>query len=333
MKRLQYILTLVSISILCSACGQSKKSKKEMKNRPIAQLYKNAKKLDYPSMPQYYIEGYQSGCYYEIYVNGIMVFSHFENVGLANHAVPINDDILKSGPQEVTVKLYPLGEINGKQYPNLTASSRFDLTIFKRDKATPWEGLDYDVVKKYFAPTKTGISHGAFKHAGLPYFEETFTFNAEVPYELEGWSNSQNLKEMDQNLLEKEILAFHKTYADIIYNKDENKWVNLLKKREQEYFASVYYNDSKSKKIDARISGLCELFDGEFSKKYPLDQYEILFGGGGKVVYLKSLENKGESPFSYGIKVSIDGELVEVEDSKYLFLHKPKGSDQLEIIR
>ena len=313
------------------ACGQNKK--KQMKNRPIAQLYKKIKKLKYTSMPQYYIEGYQSGCFYEIYINDILAFEHYENVGLANHAVVINDLILKSGLQKVTIKLFPLGKIGNEEYPVLTSKARFDLAIFKRDKATPWEGLNYDVVKEYFAPTISGESHGAFKNEGLPYFEETFTFDAEVPYELEGWNDSQNLKEIDQEVLEKEILNFYKEYADVIYNQDEEKWVKMNQKKELNYLKSVYYNDVKSDEFEARIESFKEIFDSNFTKKYPLDKYEILFSNEGRVVTLKSIENKGKSAFSYGIKVNIDGELLEVEDSEYIYLHKPKGSNKLEIIR
>ncbi len=326
MQLFQKLILLSICFIVFISCAQNKQ-------RSIDQLYKNVKQLDYPSMPQYYIEGYQSGCFYEIYVNGILVFKHYRNTGLANHAVPINDLILKSGPQKVTVKLFPLGQIGDHEFPLLTSKSRFDLTIFKRDKATPWEGADYDVVHKYFTPTTTGESHGPFKNKDLPYFEESFTFNAEVPYELEGWSNSQNLKEMDQDLLEKEILDFYENYADIIYNRNETIWTEMLKKRELEYFKAVYYNDKEQKSFKARLKDFYEPFDSKYSKKYPLDKYSIIFKNDDKIVTLKSIERKGESAFSYGIKINLDGDLHEVRDSRYLYLHKPKGSNTLEIIR
>ncbi len=40
-------------------------------------------------------------------------------VGLANHAVNINDLILKSGTQTVTVKLFPLGELGEENHLTL----------------------------------------------------------------------------------------------------------------------------------------------------------------------------------------------------------------------
>ncbi len=326
MQLFQKLIPVSVCFIVFISCAQNKQ-------RPIDQLYKNTKQLEYPSMPQYYIEGYQSGCFYEIYVNGILAFNHYRNTGLANHAVPINDLILKSGPQKVTVKLFPLGQIGDHEFPLLTSKSRFDLTIFKRDKATPWEGADYDVVHKYFAPTTTGESHGPFKNKDLPYFEETFTFNAEVPYELEGWSNSQNLKEMDQDLLEKEILDFYKNYADVIYQQDEEAWVKLIKKRELEYFKAVYYNDEKSKSLKNRIKDFELLFDSEFKERFPLNNFSIVFGANGRIVTLKSIDRLGKSAFSSKLEKEINGEILKVRKSSYLFLHKPKGSNTLEIIR
>ena len=68
-------------------------------------------------------------------------------------------------------------------------------------------------------------------------------------------------------------------------------------------------------------------------KKYKLDKYQILFGDDGKTVTLKSLERKGRSAFSYGINEDYDGEEVEFRISRYLYLHKPKGSNSLEIIK
>ena len=129
-KGLYRCVVLVVVLFLCSAFY-----KKELKKRPIQQLYAHAEQLKYPSMPQYFIEGLQSGCFYEIYVNGILTFEHYRNVGLANHAVPLNDVILKSGTQTVTVKLFPLGKAGEENHFTLDDDTRFELEIFKRDKA------------------------------------------------------------------------------------------------------------------------------------------------------------------------------------------------------
>ncbi|WP_148639262.1 hypothetical protein, partial [Aquimarina longa] len=292
---------LLSVFVFCGSCAQDHK-KNNMK-RPIEQLYSNVDSLDYTTMPQYFIEGYQSGCFYEIYINGFLAFKHYENVGLMNHATPFNDLILKSGTQKVTIKLFPLGKIDGKEYTTIDADDSFRLKIFKRDKKRPYEAGAYDVVKEHYATLTDG----------LPYYEETFTFEAEVPYELKGWSESQVLSDLDQKELEQEILTFYDHYADVIYDQDEEKWVSLLKNRELEYLKSVHYNDSKNEGIRSRINDFKNIFNSDFHEKFPLDKYEIIFGGDGKVVTLKSLEQKGKSAFSYGIKIDHKGKRVKAK--------------------
>ncbi|WP_055447618.1 hypothetical protein [Lacinutrix mariniflava] len=313
------ILVLCSLFCLAS-CGQNKQ---DVKTRPITQLYENAKQLDYPSMPQYYIEGYQSGCYYELYINGIMVFKHYENVGLSNHAVNINQNILQSGPQKITIKLFPLGEIDGENYTTIDPDDSFRLKIFSRDKQKPYKAFDYDFLQEHKVDIKTSV----------PYFEETITFNAEVPYTLEGWSNSQVLTDMDQDVLEQEILAFYENFGTVINTQDEKAWVDLMETREKEYFKAVFYNDNNDEELKARIEDFTATFDSDFQEKFPLDKYEMLLSKDGKIVTLKSLERKGKSAFSYGVRKEYNGKQRKIKTSSYLFLHKPKGSNKLEIIR
>ena len=59
---------------------------------------------------------------------------------------------------------------------------------------------------------------GNFIATGQPYYEYTFEFEAEVPYELEGWTKGQDLTKLDQKLLEKKALEFHNTYQKIYEN-------------------------------------------------------------------------------------------------------------------
>ena len=323
MKNLKNIFTILCLSVIFVSCGQNKKSNKQMKNRPLKQMYANAEKLDYKSMPNYYIEGYQSGCFYELYINGIMVFSHFENVGLSNHATNINQNILKSGSQKVTIKLFPLGEIDGKNFSTIDPDDSFRLKIFSRDKNKSYKAFDYDFLKEHEVKIPTSV----------PYFEETITFNAEVPYELEGWSNSQNLKEMDQEILKREVISFYKNYAEIINNQDEEAWVKLVEKREKEYFKSVFYNDVKSKELEPRIKNFSTAFDSKFKEKFPLENFSLNFGENGKIVVLMSLYERGYSPLYYGIEEIENGQSFKFKEYEFLFLHKPKGSNKLEIIR
>jgi len=328
------ILSILSISLM--ACGQKKQIKKDMKTRPIVQLYAHAKKLNYKSEPIYVIDDpHQSGCFYEIYVNDILVSKLYKNVTRIGNIVDLNDVILKSGTQKVTVKLYPPTGANGKLLKNLYYGTHFDLQIKKYDN----KNLDLDdvLVKDYFAPTTTGKKDGPFKFADTPYFEDTFTFEAEVPYTLKGWSESQDLTQMDKEVLEQEVLAFYAEYDKVIQSQNEKKWVAMVRNKEQEYFKSVAYNDKNDTNIKRRIKEYNNVFDNESIGVELLDTYKMIFGGDGKVVALKSInpENSGESAYSFGLKADVygDGKRYDIQQFYYLHLHKPKGSTKLEIIR
>ncbi len=326
------LLILLTASAICACAQEATKKKLNMKKRPLYKIFQlHKEKVNYKTMPQYFIEGYQSGCFYEIYVNGLLVFKHYRNVGLANHATPINNAILKSGTQTVTVKLFPLGKIGDKSYDTLTRKTRFDLQIFKRDKGTPWEGLDYDVVKTYFAPTVTGEETDPFKYPGAPMYEETFTFEAEVPYELKGWSESQILTNMDQELLEKDILRLYTEYGEALKKRNEEKWVDMIFQSVQEQIHSESYFDKQH--IKRVVDEYKNTFDNDLLEIQPLDEYDIIFGGEGRVVALKSIERKGKSAFSFIKNADYNGEKIKVRRSRYLYLHKPYGSNQLEVIR
>ncbi|MDX8555025.1 hypothetical protein MK851_15560, partial [Tenacibaculum sp. 1B UA] len=122
--------------------------------------------------------------------------------------------------------------------------------------------------------------------------------------------------------------------SDVIYNQDEAKWVSLVKNRELEFLTSEAYNDVNVESIKDRKRKFKQIFDSSFKRKVPLDKYEMIFGGNGRIVALKSLIDKGYGAFSHGYeKTYNDGRKRKIRSYEYIYLHKPKGSNKLEIIR
>ncbi|MGG6232404.1 hypothetical protein ACQYZ7_16525 [Tenacibaculum sp. SDUM215027] len=332
-KAFLYSVYLFCMLLVLTVCGQTT----EM--RPIDKLYSNIKPLQYKSMPQYFIEADQIGCFYELYVNGRLMFEHFEQTGLMGHTTCINDAILKSGVQEVTVKLYPLGQTEVERFDTFTKNAKINIEVTKWDKAledkpNSKEYENYDDYVATFSIPNTEDKNNSIRIKGLPYYEHTFTFYAEVPYEVTGWSESQDLTKMDQKQLKNEVVAFYNNLSDVIYNQDEAKWVELIKNREQEVLISEAYCDVKEKSIKDRKRKFKQVFDSKFKKKEPLDEYKIVFGGNGKIIALKNLTKDGYSAFSYGYERTYDdGRKRKIRNYAYIYLHKPKGSNKLEIIR
>ena len=110
--------------------------------------------------------------------------------------------------------------------------------------------------------------------------------------------------------------------------------LELVKNRELEFLKSEAYNDVNEKSIKDRKRKFKQVFDSKFKKKEPLDKYEMIFGGNGRIVALKGLVKKGYGAFSHGYeKTYDDGSKSKIRNYSYIYLHKPKGSNKLEIIR
>ena len=318
-KSFSSIILVLCFLFCLTSCGQNTKNKK-MKNyfSKIGNLYSEVK--HYNTEPEYFVEGYQSGCYYEIYVNDILVFKHYENVGLANHAVSINSKILKSGPQKITIKLFPLGEIDGENYTTIDPDDSFRLKIFSRDKQKPYKAFDYDFLQEHKVDIKTSV----------PYFEETITFNAEVPYTLEGWSNSQVLTEIDQDVLEQEVLLFYNKFSNTVSKKEKSVWENEIYNREKEIAFSRYFNEDDSKRI---ADDLSLSLQSEYLEVLPIENYNMVFYGNGRIVKLESKKFKKKSALISIEERDSNGQPRKAYIFHGLALHKPKGSNKLEIIR
>lgn len=75
---------------------------------------------------------------------------------------------------------------------------------------------------------------------GKNYYEFSFTFNAKVPYEFDGWTKGQDLTKLDQELVRKKALEFYKMVGEIYENKDLNSRLNL------DYPSTVRIRDKQS---------------------------------------------------------------------------------------
>ncbi len=282
----------------------------------------------YESRPKYFIEANQSGCFYELFVNDFLVFKHFEQTNLLGHSTSINDAILKSGLQNVTVKLYPIGEYKGKNYDTFSKNAEIEILIEKYDSAD--ENSDVEDVITIKIP-QIGDKNNLIRIKGLPYYEHTFTFNAEVPYNLKGWSESQDLTKVDKDKLEKEVVNFYENYINLIKDKDAKKIENLVIKREKEISQANFYTKSKTKKMADEYSKSLNSID-----ILPIDNYKMSFLANNRIVRLESIKFKNQR---------INSSLITIEEREYqgkqrkvyvfhgLLLHKPKGSNTLELIR
>lgn len=178
----------------------------------------NSQIKHYDSEPIYYFRTSKKNCLIEIYVNDVSLFDDYE---ISNYITPtpLSSLFLKSGEQKVTVKMYPIGNLNNESLGvkdalpinKLTEESQVMISIISIDEKSK-KGLDDEkVITQKISPKEA---------AGKEYYEFNFTFDAKVPYEFEGWKKGQNLKKLDQELVRKKALEFYNMVGQIYISKD-----------------------------------------------------------------------------------------------------------------
>lgn len=194
----------------------------------------------YPKEPYYYLFVNHQACYFEILVNDLPVYKYFKD-GQIVTPIDIYFALNKSGKQTITYKLYPQTEReNGEGFKTLLNWTSMKIEIFQRNKA--------DTAGNAFASEKEVLKHinltkpdqKTFIASGKDYYEYTFTFDATVPYQNEGWENSEDLSKMDQKKLLLKTENAYKQVWQLLKDKKENEYFSLLSKKELETSQAEY---------------------------------------------------------------------------------------------
>jgi len=282
-------LFLIFVLFFVLACAQEKKQAintqyPEISANNFEQKLLNAVK-HYDKEPMYYVRINKINCLIEVLINDYPLHYDYE---LSNYATPlaINRAILKSGEQKLTYRLYPIGDLIKKEYgeghtvTTLTDNTSISITIIKMDNNGHKELEDEEVIMKH---TSLNNANGNFIASGKPYYEFTFSFNAQVPYINEGWSNGQDLTKLEQKLLEQKAVEFYKGYGGIYKNKDADLLAKLSYGLEKRNAISNYKT----------LSEICELWNeyiGDFNQKnikaLPIEHYRVVFYGNKRIIFL-----------------------------------------------
>ncbi|MBF7092010.1 hypothetical protein IUY40_10715 [Flavobacterium sp. ALJ2] len=327
------VLALFGILSVVFACGQEKKPI-NTKIMNIQYPEKNATNFEqklvesvkrYEKEPLYYMRINKSNCVVEVLVNDYPIYEDYE---LSNLATPeeINHAILRSGEQTFTYRLYPVGDLIKKEYDEgdtvttLTDNTAIAISIIKMDNGSERTLEDEEVVIKHTSLTD---AKGRFIASGKPYYEFTFTFNAQVPYANEGWSKGQDLSKLDQKLLEAKAVEFYKEYGKIYENKDADLLAKLSFGEEKRNAIALY------KKL-SNINNLWKEYNSDLNENdmeiQPLENYRKVFFGNGQIIFLQL--NSLIQPYrgNGALRInSIDKEGYKVAYMPHIYLYLPEG--------
>ncbi|MGG6231144.1 hypothetical protein [Tenacibaculum sp. SDUM215027] len=252
----------------------------------------------------------------EILVNDIVIDqSLYGNLGGMEF---INQFILQSGKQSVKLRMiHPFAE-KGGEYPfEVLEEYGKDFNIFQTVYNKSGDIVDMKIIKN--------LSLSKIKMA-TPIVEREWSFEAELPFELEGWKNSEDLSKWDKNELEKKVVNKYKYLRELLNQGNGSEFIRELSLANQEYFDANYISLSEQEKY---IENLIDLFNGLKGKASEISDYKMRILGEGKVVVLEKLSGK----FSQKGILSVEDKENKKFYSIYVMLHKKKTSDDFEIIR
>lgn len=311
------ILTALLLTI--TSCAQNIKNTMELlsKQEIIDSIAKQVK--HYPKEPMYYLRINQLNCIYDILINDRFVGARNYSIKQFASATEINSAILKSGTQTLTYRLYPIGDLIKEEYGEgetintLLGNTEINIEVIRVDDINTYESIvdDEKLVLKH--QSKTDSTTGKFIGAGVPYYEYTFTFNAQVPYELEGWTNGIDLRKLDQKKLENAVLNYYKKVQKLYENNEADKKMNMEYNLLLRLAISEYRDKQYITEMYEELESFKNYNDKEF---YPIENYEMQFYGDGRIVSLRfptvlnnpELDKRLSGSSASWYKYKVDGE-------------------------
>lgn len=324
------ITTALLLTILyVSGCAQEVKDKVMSSGDRISYLSEKVRRFNQEPLYQLEVESVLS---FSILMNGCPVYSNFDQrPGMAR--VDINPYILKSGQQQVTIALYPGYDGQGTVKQYLENGSKFSLKIEK----TGWDKGGNLKTPEEIVLYKT--ANETTDLAKLKTYKKDIHFKADVPYQLEGWTNGQDLTQLDRVQLEQQVLSFYRQMLSAFENKEDDDLNTKFLKADAEWCQALYFpkdiitkfqttKGRKGKSVATTLSTSTR----NSRTFYSLQNYDLKFYGDGRLVRLESREgaNRGESLLGYE---DIDKNGLNRKTFVDMLLYMPKGSNSLEIIR
>ncbi len=292
------LIILIFTALILSCKGQEKKN-----NTMITNYTEAPKKLYYLNLELFLI--------YEIYINDVKITNHAFELGKVSGLEYLNEYILNSGKQ--TIKLINRDKVPSKTNLPNNIFKEFSLEVYSTDENEE----NISSVKKFDFPDKP---------TPRPYyFENTWEFDAEVPYNIDGWKKGKNLTKLNEEELKKQVVTKFEYFRNLLNKGKVDKFIQENALGYEEFVITNYYQ-KKWSEFDENIRELVEDQEGFM---LPLENYKMKIYGNGKLVTLERIDTPflGESAL-----LAVD-EKENTLYTDYISLYMPEGTDELKPIR
>lgn len=330
MRRAQLLGFLACFVLISSqSCAQNKKAMDEKAASIIGNLYKDVKYKD--QAVNYHAEIQIGACAFEVYVNDMYVHKYAgdDGSGSVGLSAPINMNILKSGVQTWEVRVFP-PEVNGKRQMVLPEGVKVELSVEALKFRT--DGVDHtaEPIVLLQTPKMEKEGRSVYADAGKPFMIYKGTFNAQVPYEVKGWSESVDLSKEDADVLKKELVAEYEKYRGWLNKRDLDKIAKGLEKKDKDRAQVTFYDKELN---EDHMETFFDRYGADRLRMLPLENYKMVFSGNGKMVTLERADH-----IYYPALVGESTQQEKGEDkiytmTYYMNFHRPLPGGPLEVIR
>ena len=225
----------------------------------------------------------------------------------------INQAILESGKYWVIGKLFPR-----KGKTTLSNEELMAIEFFCAEK-TNWKNS-----RVQFSPKIESNWDGLTENINHPYFEIRTEIEVEVPYKIQGWKESVNLKDVEEKKVFDEVYHFYQKIHNVLQNHNVSEFLKMSSDKLALQEEALYFDDARKNSF---LDGAKQLFN---QKLNVLDlniadlKMEII--GNGKLVRLLRLD--GTQPLQFESPNLEKQSNVEIE----IKLHKKSEKGEFSII-
>ena len=287
------------------ACGQKHKQNIEAIKQQVKKQISQ-----YQSFPNYSIQVNKGGCRVDLIGNEMPLYTFFEVEGMSSGTISFNGYILKSGTQQLKVKVYPA---EGKTTLDDNTYLTIEILKWNNERDPISERL---VLKEASLPDKV-------KQQKLKYYELIVDFDAQVPYDFSQTLTSAETLSTIPNIENKVLDTYKKIYS----------W---LKKEDIESLADFYAESNIRYCLVFYLEDelLEDRFDYKdiFKPKQKVDpfpdksKYKMVFYADGKLVRLERIKDHSDILTLSGK----DSDGTEVNTELNVLLYMPKGSNEFK---
>ena len=148
-----------------------------------------------------------------------------------------------------------------------------------------------------------------------------------MPYKIEGWKDSQDLRNFDKKLLEQKVLQAYQMIQKSFKERDLDGIAQFSFNGMKDLAIAQYFDEEE---VQEGWEDLISIAGADNLEFYPLENYELVFYGEGRLVGLKSKKKDSfEGASALMCKFKRKGKWVEAK-LDYL-LHIPKGETEFKV--